>query len=158
MLRIPAWPVLTGAILIIIIVIAPHYSRAQANLEPGFGRAIVAVNNAEAAGATPNETASLVTLLNKALELNQEASNLPTNQTGQRNTLLSTANQILTNVTNQANELTITSAQRAYTKKIIAYVSGLLVAVFGTFAYVFGVELYTRYRIKRTFQMKVTAK
>ena len=118
----------------------------------------MAVNNAEAAGATPNETAPLVTLLNRALELNQEASSLPTNQTDQRNALLSSVNQILTNVTDQANDLTATSAQRTYTNKIVTYVSGIVAAVVGTFAYVFGVELYQRYRIKRTFQMRVRRK
>lgn len=158
--RVSAWLILTAAILITMIVITPHYSRAQLNpvLEAGLGQAIVAVNNAEAAGATANETAPLVTLLNKALELNQEASSLPTNQTEQRNAILSSVNQILTNVTNQANDLTTTSVQRTYTSKIVTYVTGLLVAVVGTFAYVLCVELYQRYRIKRTFQMRVRPK
>jgi predicted PurR-regulated permease PerM len=142
----------------------PHFvaseSATQLNslLQPGFGQAIVAVNNAEAAGATSTETAPLVALLNKALELNRQASSLPTNQTDQRNALLSNVNQILTNVTNQANSLTPRSAQRTYTDKIITYITGLVVAIVGTFAYVIGVEFYQRYRIKRTFQMRVTPK
>jgi hypothetical protein len=140
------------------IILSPHYSQAQLNATPGFGQAIVAVNNAEAAGATSNETAPLVTMLNKALELNQEASSLPTNQTDQRNALLSTVNQILTNVTDQANDLTATSTQRTYTNKIITYLTGLVVAAVGTFAYAFGVELYKRYRIKRTLPMRVKRK
>lgn len=148
------------AILVTIITITPFNSRTQLNppLQPDFGQALIAVNNAEAAGATPNETAPLVVLLNKALELNQEASSLPTNQTDQRNAMLSSVNQILTNVTNQANDLTTSSAQRTYTNKILTYATGLLVAVIGTFAYIFGVELYKRYRIKRTFQMRVRRK
>ena len=146
---------LTSAILITIIILSTHYSRAQLNATSGFGQAIVAVNNAEAAGATSNETAPLVVMLNKALELNQEASSLPTNQTDQRNALLSTVNQILTDVTNQANDLTATSTQRTYTNKIMTYVSGIVVAAVGTFVYVFGLEFYQRYRIKRTLQMRV---
>jgi hypothetical protein len=140
--------------------ISPLYPLAQINrpLQPSFGQAIVAVNNAEAAGATPNETVPLVAMLNRALELNEEASSLPTNQTDQRNALLSTVNQILTNVTNQANDLTTTSAQRTYTNTIMTYVSGIAAAVVGTFAYVFGVEFYQRYRIKRTLQMRIKAK
>jgi predicted PurR-regulated permease PerM len=142
------------------IIVTPHYSRAQLNppLQAGLSQALAAINIAEAAGATPNETAPLVALLNKALELNQEASSLPTNQTEQRNSILSSVNQILTNVTNQANDLATTSTQRTYTNKIITYVTGLLVAVIGTFAYVLCVELYQRYRIKRTFQMRVRPK
>jgi predicted PurR-regulated permease PerM len=142
------------------IMIAPHYSRAQLNplLQAGFGKAIVAVNDAEAAGATPNETAPLVALLNEALALNREASSLPPNQTDQRNALLSSVNQILTNVTNQGNDLTSTSTRRTYTNEILTYVIGLLVAVVGTFVYVLGVEFYQRYRIKRTFQLRVRRK
>jgi hypothetical protein len=140
------------------IILSPRYSRAQLNAAPGFGQAIVAVNNAEAAGASPNETAPLVAMLNKAFELNQEASSLPTNQTDERHALLSSVNQILTNVTNQANDLCTTSTQRAFTNKLVTYVSGLLVAAVGTFAYVFGVELYQRYRIKRALQMRVSPK
>ena len=160
MTRASDWRILTIAILVAVTMISPLYPLAQINqsLQPSLSQAIVAVNNAEAAGATPNKTAPLVTLLNKALELNQEASSLPPNQTEQRNAILSSVNQILTNVTNQANDLTTTSAQRTYTNKIITYVAGLVVAVVGTFAYVFGVELYKRYRIKRAFQMRVKAK
>jgi hypothetical protein len=157
MTRASVWLILAIAILVAVTMISPPYPVAQINqpLQPSLGQAIVAVNNAEAAGATANETAPLVALLNKALELNREASSLPTNQTEQRNAILSSVNQILTNVTNQANDLTITSAQRTYTNKIITYATGLVLAVVGTFAYVFCVELYKRYRIKRTFQMKV---
>ena len=160
MTRASDWRILTIAILVAVTMISPLYPLAQINqsLQPSLSQAIVAVNNAEAAGATPSETVPLVTLLNKALELNQEASSLPPNQTEQRNAISSSVNQILTNVTNQANDLTTTSAQRTYTNKIITYVAGLVVAVVGTFAYVFGVELYKRYRIKRAFQMRVKAK
>ena len=158
--RVSVWLVLIGVLLMSMMVISPNYSRAELNpvLQAGFGQALVAVNNAEEAGATPTETAPLVTLLNRALELNQQASSLPSNQTEQRNAVSSNVNQILTNVTTQASDLAATSAQRTYTSKIVTYVAGALVAVFGTFAYVFGVELYQRYRIKRVFQMRVKAR
>jgi len=158
--RTSAWLILTGAVLITMITITPHYSRAQLNpsLQTGFSQAIAAVHNAEAAGATPNETAPLVAMLNEALALNQEASSLPSNQTTQRNTLLSSANQFLTNVTNRANDLTSISTRGTYTNTVITYVIGIVAAVVGTFVYVFGVELYQRYRIKRTFEMKVSSK
>jgi hypothetical protein len=160
MTRASDWLILTIAILVAVTMTSPLYPLAQINqpLQPSLGQAIVAVNNAEAAGATPNETAPLVTLLNKALDLNREASSLPTNQTEQRNAILSSVNQILTSVTNQANDLTTTSVQRTFTNKIITYVTGLVLAIVGTFAYVFGVELYKKYRIKRTFQMRVSPK
>jgi hypothetical protein len=160
MARVSGWLILTIAILVAVTIISPLHPLAQINqpLPPSFGQAIVAVNNAEAAGATPNETAPLITLLNKALELNQEASSLPANQTAKRNVILSSVNQILTNVTNQTNDLITTSVQRTYANKIMTYVSGIVAAVIGTFAYVFGLEFYQRYRIKRTFQMRIKAK
>jgi hypothetical protein len=154
------WMTLTATILIAIIMITPFHTLAQINLtlQPGFGQAITAVNNAEAAGATPNEIQPLVALLNRALELNQEASTLPINQTGEHDQLISSANQILTNVTNQANDLTTKSAQRAYSNKIITYASGIIIAVLGTLGYVVTAEFYERYRIKLTLQMKVKQK
>ena len=160
MTRASAWLILTIAILVAVTMISLLYPSAQINqpLQPSLGQVIVAVNNAEAAGATPNETAPLVAQLNKALELNRQASSLPTNQTDQRNALLSSVDQILTNVTNQANSLTTRSAQRTYTNKIITYIIGLVVAIVGTFAYVIGGEFYQKYRVKRTFQMRVRPK
>lgn len=112
----------------------PSSAQPTSSLQSGFGQAITAVNQAEAAGATQSEISPLVDLLNNALELNQEASNLPTNQTDQRNALLSSASQILTNITNQANYLTTTSTQRTHTNKITTYVTGLVLAVVGTSA------------------------
>jgi hypothetical protein len=159
-MKIFKWLTLTAITLIAIIMITPFYGRAQISLtlQPGFGQAITAVNNAEAAGAYPNEILPLVALLNRALDLNQEASTLPLNQTGEHDQLISSANQVLANVTNQANDLTTRSAQRAYLNKIITYVSGIIIAVLGTFGYVVASEFYERYRIKRTFQMKVKRK
>ena len=160
MSRISVWLILTCAVLITMIMIPSDYSQAQLNpnLQTGFGQAIVAINNAETAGATPNETAPLVAMLNEALALNREAFSLPSNQTNQQNALLSSVNQILTSVTNQANDLTVTSARRTYTNTIITYVSGIVAAALGTFAYIFCVEFYQRYRIKRTLQMRITRK
>jgi len=154
------WLIVTATILIALIMITPFYGRAQISLtlQPGLGQAITAVNNAEAAGAYPNEVIPLVALLNRALELNQEASTLSLNQTGEHDQLISGASRILANVTNQANDLTTKSAQRAYSNKIITYASGIIIAVLGTFAYVAIAEFYERYRIKFTFQMKVKRK
>ena len=159
-MKIFRWLIVAAVILIAVIMITPFYGSAQISLtlQSGFGQAITAVNNAEAAGATPDETLPLAALLNRALELNQEASTLPLNQTGEHDRLISSANHVLANVTNQANDLTTRSAQRTYSNKIITYASGIIIAVLGTFGYVVAAEFYQRYRIKRTFQMKVKRK
>jgi hypothetical protein len=157
---ISGWLRLTAAVLIAIIIINPFYSVAQINapLDTGFSQAIAAVNNAEAAGATPNEILPLVTLINRALEFNQEASTLLTNQTQLHDELVSRANQILTNVTSQANDLTTKSAQRTQTNRIIAYASGIILAVLGMFAFALAAAFHEKYRIKRTFRMRVKRK
>jgi hypothetical protein len=98
-----------------------------------------------------------VQLLDKALDLNREASE-PNATSQERTTLLSQVDQTLTTVNNQAAELTATAAQRTYYNVVFAYVWGLVVAVLGTFAYLVMISVYREYRIRRTFQMKVTPK
>ncbi|MGA2626679.1 MAG: hypothetical protein ABSF63_06420 [Candidatus Bathyarchaeia archaeon] len=155
MARVSTWLIIAILALTTLTLSNPFYSFAQINSSLNFSQAIVAVNNAEAAGATPSEILPLVTLLNGAVELNREASSLPANQSGSRDELVSREQQVLANVTSEANNLATRSAQRTYTNKIIAYASGIIVAAIGAFACMFAAEFYQKYRIKRTFQMKV---
>lgn len=134
-------------------------SQLQGALQPGFGQAIPAVHRAELAGATSSEVSGLVTQLNKALELNREALMLTGPQDGQaRAALLAQTDQILSTVTEQANELANTSQQRAQTNQMLSYAGGFAAAVIGTLLYIFLVSLHQRYRTKRMFEMKVTPK
>jgi len=48
-------------------------SQPTGQLEPRFNQVIVQVHKAESAGATAGEVANLVMLLNKALDLNEQA-------------------------------------------------------------------------------------
>lgn len=128
-------------------------------LEPRFGETIVALHRAESAGATSGEIGELVILLNNALALNVEA--LKLNAPGdapRRVELLSQVDQILTTVANRATELAVVAAQRTFTSKVLAYVGGAIAAVLGTVAYAFLTSFYQRYRVKRTFEMRVTRK
>ncbi len=128
-------------------------------LEPAFSQAIIAVRNAQSAGATPSEVAGLIVLLNKALDLNREALKLNTTDESQKRTALSSqVDQTLAMVESQAAELTIVSSQRSYNNLILAYVEGAIAAMLGTLLYVFTVRIYREYRIRRTFQMRVTRK
>lgn len=72
-------------------------SQLTEELQPQFSRAFVLVRRAEAAGATREEVAGLVLLLNKALQLSEEATRLPSSE-AQSAALLAQMNEILDKV------------------------------------------------------------
>ena len=134
-------------------------SQSTGTIEPGFAGALGAVRQAEMAGATPNEIAALAALLNKALELNSEALKLTAPGDANRRTeLLSQVDQILITVQSQAHDLTTLAARRSSMNKALTYASGILAAFVGTILFGFTVSFYRAYRIKRTFQMRITRK
>ena len=127
--------------------------------EPRFGQTLVTLHQAESAGATPSEIEALIALLNKALELDGEALKLNApDQAQKRADLLAQVEQILTTVENRTTELIAVASQRSYNNRVLTYVGGAIAAVLGTIAYAFTVSFYQKYRIKRTFQMRVTRK
>ena len=134
-------------------------SQTVGTLEPHLGQTLVALHQAESAGATPSEIEALVALLNKALELDNEALKLNApDQAQTRADLLAQVEQILTTVQNEATELAAVASQRTYNNVVITYVGGAATAVLATLAYAFIVSFYQKYRIKRTFQMRVVPK
>ena len=132
-------------------------SQLTEELQPQFGRAFVLVRRAEAAGATHEEVAGLVLLLNKALQLSEEATRLPTSD-AQRATLLAQVDETLGRVETEATLLEITASQRTFANRMIAYVSGGVAAFLATLAYAYTGDIWRRYRIKRTFQMRISPK
>ena len=134
-------------------------SQISETLQPRFGQAIAALHRAESAGATSGEIGGLVALLNKAIELDTEAQKLNAPGEAQRHAeLVAEVDQILTTVENRAAELAVIASQRSYTNRILTYVWGAVAAILGTALYSFMVSFYRKYRIKRTFQMRVTRK
>jgi hypothetical protein len=134
-------------------------SQTTDELEPRFGPVIVSVNQAESAGATPGEVAELVTLLNNALELNKEALKLTSTSDAQKRAALSTqVDDILAQVETKAVQLQAVASQRTYTNTVFTYVSGAVAALLATVAYAYGVVFWRRYRIKRTFEMRISPK
>ena len=150
-------------IAMMLILVAAHsntstYLRAD-EIQPGFNQAITQVRLAESAGATQSEINELLTTLNKALELNEQALKLTSPNDAQRRAeLLTQVNAMLNDVQTRASALQTIASQRTRTNTVLAYVYGGIAAAVGTFAYAFLFAFYRRYRIKRTFQMKVTAK
>ena len=132
-------------------------SQPTEELQPQFSRAFVLVRRAEATGATHEEVAGLVLLLNKALQLDEEATRLPTSD-AQRATLLAQVDETLGRVETEATRLEVTASQRTFTNRMIAYVSGGVAAFLATLAYAYTSDIWRRYRIKRTFQMRISPK
>ena len=134
-------------------------SQSTGTIEPGFAGALGAVRQAETAGATPSEIAALVVLLNKAVELNGDALKLTAPGDANRRTeLISQVDQILITVQSQAHDLTTLAARRSSMNKALTYVGGILAAFVSTILFAFIVSFYRAYRIKRTFQMRITRK
>jgi hypothetical protein len=150
-----------AAIVILAVTLLPilGISQSTSTIEPGFAGAIGAVRQAETAGATPSEVAALVVLLNKALELNGEALRLTAPSDANRRTdLISQVDQTLIAVQSQAQDLTVLASQRSRMDKTITYAVGILAAFIGTILFAFIVSFYRTYRVKRTFQMRITRK
>jgi hypothetical protein len=155
--------ILIFTIATMLIFVAVHsntstYPRAD-EIQPGFNQAITQVRLAESAGATQSEITELLTTLNKALDLNEQALKLTSPNDAQRRAeLLTQVNAMLNDVQTRAGELETVASQRTRTNTVLAYAYGGIAAAVGTFAYAFLFVFYRRYRIKRTFQMKVTPK
>ena len=155
--------ILIFTIAMMLIFVAVHsnnstYLRAD-EIQPGFNQAITQVRLAESAGATQTEINELLTTMNKALELNEQALKLTSPNDAQRRAeLLTQASAMLNDVQTRAGALETEASQRTRTNTVLAYVYGGVAAAVGTFAYAFVLAFYRRYRIKRTFQMKVTPK
>jgi hypothetical protein len=150
-----------AAIVILAVTLLPILAISQPNqtIEPGFAGTLGAVRQAESAGATPNEIAALVVLLNKALELNGDALKLnATSDANKRAQLISQVDQMLSTVQSQAQHLTTLASQRSRTNNILTYIGGILAAFIGTILFAFIVSFYRAYHIKRTFQMRITRK
>jgi hypothetical protein len=134
-------------------------SQSTGQLEPRFNQVIVQVRRAESAGATKDEVGNLVRPLNRALELDQQALQLTGPEDAQQRTrLLAQVDEILGTVQSDATQLELVAAQRTFTNNAVAYLSGGIAAILGTIAFAYGLSIWRKYRIKRTFQMKVIPK
>lgn len=148
--------VLSTAILFLLVLRATIvWSQTVDELQPGFGQALSSVRSAQMAGGTPNEIAPLVSLLNKALELNDQAANSDSQTRSQLQTQIS---QQLATIETQAGQLESIASQRTFTNNVISYLSGGVGALMATLAYAYGLSFWRKYRVKRTFQMRISKK
>ena len=131
------------------------WSQGVDQLQPGFSQALSAVRGAETAGATPSEIAPLVALLNNALQLNAKATTAnPQNRT-QLQTQVSSQ---LSTIQSQAAQLQSVASQRTFTNQVISYVAAGVGALVATIASAYLLSFWRRYRVKRTFEMRIYKK
>lgn len=133
-------------------------SQPSETLQPRFSKALVLVRQAEAAGATHEETAGLVLLLNKALQLDEQAAGAPASDGQRRAELLAQAEEALGRVETEAGQLEVIAARRTFNNRLFAYFSAGILAIVSTLVFVLAASFSRRYRIKRTFQMRVFRK
>jgi hypothetical protein len=145
--------------IIILQPLAPVTSQKMETQQPDFGKAILLIQKAESAGAPSSEISGLVVLLNKALDLEREALQISgPDEVKRRSELVAQTNEILTTVEAQSVELAAASSQRTYLHNVLTYVSGAVAAFLGTLICSLAISLHAKYRVKRTFQMKVSPK
>ena len=147
--------VLSALLLLIMLRAATVPSQAADQLQAGFSQALLAVRGAEAAGATPAEIGPLVALLNGALQLSGEAAAAGSQNRTQLEAQVS--NQLAT-VQSRAGQLQTLASQRTLMDHVIAYVSGGVGAVIATIACAYLFSFWRRYRVRRTFQMRIYKK
>jgi hypothetical protein len=134
-------------------------SRPSDGLAPHFNQVIALVHQAETGGAKSDEVVELVTLLNRALKLDEESSRLTRPDDAQRRAgLLTEVDEILSNVQTKAIQLEIVASRRTFTNKVVAYLCGGIAAFVAAVAYTCGTSYLRKYRIKRTFQMRIFPK
>jgi hypothetical protein len=128
-------------------------------LQPGFNNVLVLVRHAEEAGATSAELAPLVAGLNKALEFNVKVSALnQPNETQSRQTVLGQLNGLLLGLGRNATQLESTASQRTFTNKATSYVGGGIGALIGAVLLGYCLAFWRKYRVKRTFEMRIIPK
>jgi len=117
------------------------------------------IDRAEEAGATSNEVAGLLGLLNTAVSLNEQAARMTKPEDAQtRAQLLNEVDQDLEAVQGRASQLETTASRRSLLNKIAAYASGGIAALLATLVCAFGLSLWRKYRVRLAFEMKVSPK
>ena len=151
MASIPRLIILLSALILFLMLCRATVVSSQTvdQLPPGFSQALAAVRGAEDAGATPAEVAPLVALLNNALQLNAQTANA---------TAQAQVSNQLAAVQSRAVQLQSLATQRTFTDNVITYLSGGVGAVVATVLCAYCLSFWRRYRVKRTFQMRIYKK
>lgn len=130
----------------------------QKQAQPDLNRVIQDVQKAESSGATSAEMQALLFQLNYVVELQDQMQNLSPQDADNRTKNLVQINETLAAVDAEANHIAVISSQRRFFNHLSIYLSGVIGAVLATIACHYSSLLWRKYRIKRTFQMKLIPK
>jgi len=156
MIRVSALLVFSlSLVAMAVLVQSASVSSQSVNSQMQLSKAIQDVQAAELSGANPDEMRELAVQLNTMIGLQDELQNLSPQELGKRAQLTEQINNTLTKVDVQANEIATRASQRTSINDLVAYSSGVVGAVIATVVYHYGTLLRRRYRVKRTFQMKI---
>jgi hypothetical protein len=130
----------------------------QGQAQPDLNKVIQDVQKAESSGANSAEMQTLLSQLNHVVELQDQMQNLSPQDADKRTQDLVQINEILAAVDAEANHIAVIASQRRFFDHLSIYLSGVIGAVLATIAYHYSILLWRKYRIKRTFQMKIVPK
>lgn len=145
-------------VAIVLLLHSSSVASQSVNPQMQLSKVIQDAQAAELSGANPDEMRSLAVQLNTVIGLQDELQNLPPQELGKRAQLSEQINATLTRVDMEANELATRASERTSISHLVAYSSGVVGAVIATVAYYYAALLQRRYRIKRTFEMKIIPK
>lgn len=156
MIRVSALLVFSlSFVAIVVLVQSASVTSQSVNSQMQLSKAIQDVQAAELSGANPDEMRELAVQLNTIIGIQVELQNLSPQELGKRAQLTEQINNTLTSIDMQSNEITTRASQRTSINHLVAYSSGVVGAVIVTVVYHYGTLLRRRYRVKRTFQMKI---
>ena len=152
-------PALVLSIFLVALMAYPIPGVSEQNqAQPDLNRVIQDVQKAESSGATSAEMQALLFQLNYVVELQDQMQNLSPQDTDSRTKNLVQINETLAAVDAEANHIAVISSQRSFFNRLSIYLSGVIGAVLATIACHYSLLLWRKYRIKRTFQMKLIPK
>jgi hypothetical protein len=123
-----------------------------------LNKAFQDVQSAESSGASPDEIQGLLAQLNSVLQLQDELQSVPPQDTQMRTQLLGQIESNLSSVDQNAIQIATVASQRTSMNHVIAYSLGVAGAVLGTLAYYCVMLVFRKYRVKRTFGMRIIPK
>jgi len=142
-------------IVLLLLVHSASVTSQSISTEIQLSKVIQDVQAAELSGANSDETRDLAVQLNTIIVIHDELQKLTPVELGKRAQLDQQINRTLMSVDTQANEIATRASQRTSTNHLFVYSSGAVGALIATVVYHYGQLLRQRYRIKRTFQMKI---
>jgi len=144
--------------VVTVILIHPMPVISQSVNQSQLNKTIQDVQRAESAGADTEEMNGLIIQLNYVLELQNQLNNIPQEDVNSRTKIVGQINSTISTIDAEANQIEMVASQRTLINHLVTYSSGAIAAAIATIACHYSILLWRKYRIKRTFQMRIIPK